>query len=604
MPKAPLPANEAERLADLKSFDILDTPEEEAFDEIAQIASLIFKMPIALVSLVDEARQFFKARVGLDATETHRDLAFCAHTILKPKVMVIEDAQEDKRFRDNDLVTKDPHIRFYAGAPLITDSGNRLGTLCLIDTKPRKLTQTEEVILQMLANRVISEMKLRKANLQLLRTKDNINRLFGRLSDGVIAINSGGNITYVDDNAAKVFSLDQNAALDRNWRAPLKLTEASISGLQELLDDPLKITTAVKLEGLDTEMEVRKTQIPDVQNEVVLIFTDITEVNKMRALLHNDGTHYGIVGKSPAMRDTGKQIAQIAALDVPILINGETGTGKDLVANAIHQISPRKSGPFVAANCGALTESLLNSQLFGHKRGAFTGAINDQQGLFEAGSGGTVFLDEIGDMPMELQASLLRVLDTKEVVRLGESKPHSVDFRLVSATNRDLLQLISEGRFREDLYYRIRGLDVCMPPLRERREDIPLLLEHFIKLDSLANDSEPVHLTKTALTALMRYQWPGNVRQLRSAVNYALLHSARGKIRVDDLPPEIIAEMSLAAKQQSQPKAETEYSPKPSNPKQELIWALETAQGNRSKAAKLLGIGRATLYRRLKEHGL
>ena len=603
MPKAPLPPNEQERLADLQSFDILDTPEEEAFDEIARIASLIFDMPIALVSLVDEARQFFKAHIGLDATETPRDLAFCAHTILDSKVMVIEDAQDDKRFSDNDLVTKDPRIRFYAGAPLITDAGNRLGTLCLIDTKPRNLTADETEILQLLANRVISEMKLRRANLRLLKTKDNINRLFGRLSDGVIAINMADKITYIDDRAAKVFGLDQIESLDHSWKERLKLSADSKNALQELLTDIQKGSVVIQLEGLDTEMEIRKTKMPNIPDEVVLIFTDVTEVNKMRALLTGENIYHGIVGRAPAMREVAKQIDQVAALDVPILISGETGTGKDLVANAIHATSPRKSGPFVAVNCGALTESLLNSQLFGHKRGAFTGAINDQQGLFEAGSGGTVFLDEIGDMPMDLQVSLLRVLDNKEVVRLGESNPRSVDFRLVSASNRDLPQLIKEGLFREDLFYRIRGLDIRMPPLRKRREDIPLLLEHFTRIDALANHAEPPRFTNNAIAVLMRYPWPGNVRQLRSAVNFAALHSGRSTIKLTDLPPEITSE-PVAEAEPASPSEPTRLNQPHSDPKQEMLWALEEAQGNRSQAAKLLGVSRATFYRRMQQLGI
>jgi len=604
MPKAPLPHDEQERLADLQSFDILDTPEEEAFDEIARIASIIFDMPIALVSLVDEARQFFKAHIGLDARETSRDLAFCAHTILESKVMVVEDAREDKRFSDNDLVTQDPRIRFYAGAPLITDAGNRLGTLCLIDTKPRNLTPDEAGILQMLANRVISEMKLRRANMRLLKTRDHINRLFGTLSDGVIAIGLAGEISFIDDKAAKIFDIDKNAALGRNWQDELELSADSSTAIQELLTDAETGPIVVQLKKLNIEVEIRKARILGSSGEAALVFSDVTEISKMRALLHGKNIHHGIVGRAPSIRQVGKQIAQVAALDVPILITGETGTGKDLVANAIHNISPRKSGPFVAVNCGALTESLLNSQLFGHKRGAFTGAINDQEGLFEAGTGGTVFLDEIGDMPMDLQASLLRVLDTKEVVRLGESKPHSVNFRLLSATNRNLLQLISEGRFREDLYYRIRGLDIRMPPLSKRREDIPLLLAHFINMESLANDVEPPQVTKNAMATLMRYQWPGNVRQLRSTVNFALLHSARGKIGIDDLPAEITAAPIQPYEPPPQPQKSAHGPRNLSAQKRELLQALAEAQGNRSKAAKLLGMSRATFYRRLEQHGL
>jgi transcriptional regulator with PAS, ATPase and Fis domain len=600
MPKAPLPTNEIERLADLQSFDILDTPEEQAFDEIANIASIIFDMPIALISLVDEARQYFKARVGLDATETPRDVAFCAHTILESKVMVVEDAREDERFQDNALVTENPRIRFYAGAPLITDAGNRLGTLCLIDVEPRSLTPSQEHILQMLANRVISEMKLRRVNQQLRKTRDDVKRLFATLSDGVVAVNAVGEITFIDDKAAQVFRTDDKQALGYSWEEVLKLSTDSTTAIQELLADKQSGSVSIHLEHQNTEMEIRKTKVLESEDETALILSDVTELKKMRAILTTESIHYGIVGRAPVMREVGIQIAQVAPLDIPLLISGETGTGKDLVANAIHKISPRESGPFVAVNCGALTESLLSSQLFGHKRGAFTGAIDNQQGLFEAGSGGTVFLDEIGDMPMDLQASLLRVLDNKEVVRLGESKPRSVDFRLVSASNRDLQQLIKDGLFREDLFYRIRGLDIRMPPLRKRREDIPLLLEHFARIDALINHVEAPRFTNNAIAVLMRYPWPGNVRQLRSTVSYAVLHSGSSTIKLADLPPEITANPTANAEPET-PTTPVRMNPPQSDPKQEILWALEEVQGNRSQAAKLLGMSRATFYRRMQQ---
>jgi len=201
---------------------------------------------------------------------------------------------------------------------------------------------------------------------------------------------------------------------------------------------------------------------------------------------------------------------------------------------------------------------------------------------------------------MDLQASLLRVLDNKEVVRLGEAKPRSVDFRLVSASNRDLQQLIKEGRFREDLFYRIRGLDIRMPPLRKRREDIPLLLEHFARIDALVNHVEAPHFTNNAIAVLMRYPWPGNVRELRSTVSFAALHSGRNTIRLADLPPEITAERITTAEPEV-PATPARLNPSHSDPKQEILWALEEAQGNRSQAAKLLGISRATFYRRMQQ---
>lgn len=598
MPRAPLPPNESERLLALQSYEILDTPDEEAFDEIARIASMILDMPIALVSLVDEKRQYFKARVGLPARETHRDVAFCAHVILETKVMVVEDARKDERFADNALVTDDPRVRFYAGAPLMTDDGFNLGTLCVIDTKPRSITAQQEQILQMLARRVITEMGLRRANRRLRATRDNMNQLFDALCDGVVVVDNEGCVTFIDNKAEQLLGVRLDDVSGRAWPDVLDLDPDATNEVRKLLEGTHRGPVSIRVERINHMMEVRKSEMPDSPDDTVLILSDVTELMQMRSLLATDNISHGIVGRSPAIRTVIEKIEHVAPLDLPVLVSGDTGTGKELVARAVHDASPRRDGPFVAINCGALSESLLSSQLFGHRRGAFTGAIDDHAGLFEAAAGGTIFLDEIGDMPMPVQISLLRVLESKEVVRVGESQPRAVDFRLVSASNRDLPALIQQGQFREDLYYRIRGFDIRVSALRERREDIPLLLRHFAHIDAMVNGTEPPTFSNETMAVLMDHRWPGNVRELRSAVSFAVPHSTRGVVRRRDLPPEIASALTFA----TTPAAAAE--PARADPRSEVLQALEAAGGNRSLAARNLGISRATFYRRLRQLGI
>jgi len=272
------------------------------------------------------------------------------------------------------------------------------------------------------------------------------------------------------------------------------------------------------------------------------------------------------------------------------LSGGKTGTGKGLVARAILSSGHRKNKPFVAVNCAGLTESLLASQLFGHKRGAFTGAIEDHQGLFEAANGGTLLLDEIGDIPMTVQNQLLRVLQEREIVRLGESRPRKIDVRVLAATHRSLNEEVAKGTFRSDLFYRIRVARISVPPLRARREDIPLLAASFLAQFAAASGKPVTELSHDALRRLAEYNWPGNVRELRSAIEFAVIRCARAVIQPDDLPPEILEPDDF----------ENVISGDPlTDEKARFLQALERSRGNRALAARLLGISRATLYRRL-----
>ncbi|MGE5610411.1 MAG: sigma-54-dependent transcriptional regulator [Bacillota bacterium] len=308
----------------------------------------------------------------------------------------------------------------------------------------------------------------------------------------------------------------------------------------------------------------------------------------------------GIVGTSMAMRRVVQTARQVAASDIPVLITGESGTGKELVARAIHHNSRRRKNRLVALNCAGLSESILEDELFGHVRGAYTGAQTDREGRFEHADEGTLFMDEIGDMPAAMQAKLLRVLENGEVVRLGSNDPVKVDVRLISATNRHLEEMVAEKQFREDLYFRIKGVTINIPPLRDRREDIPLLIHFFMQNAAEKYGKNIEGLTPEAQQVLMAYSWPGNVRQLRNVVENMVVLSSGSKLGLDSLPADI-----RPAQEQSLGEMNNLVGISITQAEKELIRnTLKMVNGNREQAAKLLGIGERTLYRKIKEYEL
>lgn len=316
------------------------------------------------------------------------------------------------------------------------------------------------------------------------------------------------------------------------------------------------------------------------------------------------GAFEGIIGSSPAMERVYETIRRIAPTTATVLIQGQNGTGKELVAKAIHNLSPRASQPFVALNCAALGgEGLLESELFGHERGAFTGAAAAREGKFEYADGGTLFLDEVGDMPLSLQVKLLRVIQEREIVRLGSNKTVKVDVRLLFATNKDLEKEIQEGRFREDLYYRIKVVKIVLPPLAERREDIPALVRAFVDEFSTAHGRSGLTIEKEALDILSSQPWPGNVRELRNVIETTVLLAQGDTIGVADLPPEISPPTLSPSTALVSMDDLSSYTL--DQVEKELIkLQLERYDGNRAKVAKALGISERTLYRKLKEYGL
>jgi DNA-binding NtrC family response regulator len=356
---------------------------------------------------------------------------------------------------------------------------------------------------------------------------------------------------------------------------------------------------AIRLGALDY---FEKGQEPDELNhriDMALAGRALRRENEnLRAQLRERYALSGLIAQSPAMHDILDLVERVAPTDATLLIQGESGTGKEVIAKAVHHASARAARPFVAVNCGAVPETLLESELFGYMRGAFTGAAVNKLGLFEEADGGTLFLDEIAEMPAALQVKLLRALQSGEVRRLGATQAATIDVRVISATNGELAARISQGTFREDLFYRLNVIQIVLPPLRDRREDIPALAEHFLTR-SAGKLGRRLRLAPETLERLLRYPWPGNVRELENAIERATI-LARGEIvEPDDLPPHVSAGLQLG--------------PSPALPRQitladaervHILQTLERFGRNHSGAAEALGIGRTTLWRKLKEYGI
>jgi DNA-binding NtrC family response regulator len=321
----------------------------------------------------------------------------------------------------------------------------------------------------------------------------------------------------------------------------------------------------------------------------------------------------GLVGHGAAMQELFRQILRAAASEASVLITGESGTGKELVARALHDNSSRARGPYLRVHCAAFPEQLLEAELFGHARGAFTGAATAREGRFEAAHGGTLLLDEIGEVPLNVQVKLLRVLQEREIERLGENQPRQVDVRILAATHRDLAAMVRNGEFRADLYYRLRVLPLHVPALRERREDIPLLVDAL--LDNLRgrHQGREIQLSAEALDALGAHDWPGNVRELANALEYALVHAEGTTVLPRHLPPEVResargADAPAKANDMASAGLAQSYYRPPAGPagreREILSSALKECGGNRAEAARRLGMSRTTLWKRLKQYGL
>ncbi len=435
------------------------------------------------------------------------------------------------------------------------------------------------------------------------------------LRDGLLVVDPEGKILFINHAAEKLTGYAVGDIVGKSCRI-LNCTGCEIYGqgmsgsfcsLYKKGAVEAKQCMIIDKDNRSVHVVKNATVLHDDQHKVIGAIETLTDMSEMvrqqqeieslRKSCQLDDGYHGLVGESLAMRHVYELINNVAQTDTPVIILGQSGTGKELVARAIHESGPRHDKAFIKVNCAALNENLLESELFGHIKGAYTGADRLRVGRFEAAHEGTIFLDEIGDIPLSIQVKLLRVLEQREIERVGENKPIKVDVRIITATNRDLERLTRESRFREDLFFRINVFPIFCPSLADRLDDLPLLVNHFIRQNADRTGKSISGLTAEALRALMQHPWPGNVRELRNVIEYGFVLCKEENIGTQHLPPAITRKVSRNGRR----KAEGIGLQQERN---ELLTALQQSGGNQSAAAKLLGVSRVTVWKRLKKHGV
>lgn len=415
-------------------------------------------------------------------------------------------------------------------------------------------------------------------------------------SDGASALNQPGELQRADlvITDLKMPGVDGMAVLKR-----VKELSPDTGVLMVTAFGSVETAVAAMQEGAE-DFVLKPLDLFELRHRVKRILERHDLANEVRRLRQRLDKRYGfgsIISKSAAMQRVFEQVVAVAPTRSTVLITGESGTGKELIANAIHQNSPRRAARFMPLHCAALAPTLLESEMFGHEKGAFTGAGERRIGKLEVANGGTLFLDEIGEMSPELQVKLLRFLELREIMRVGGNETLSLDVRLLAATHRDLAQAVEAGRFRADLFYRLKVITITLPPLRERREDIPLLIHEFVRQFNADHEKHVERLTAEALDVMLRYEWPGNIRELKNVVENLVVFARSNEIDVDDLPTELFTvETQTASSREVLRIDELE--------RKAILETLEHNEGNRLKTALDLGIGLRTLQRKLKEYGV
>jgi len=611
----PAVRGEPARLRALERYEILDTPPEQPFDDLAKLAALLCDAPIALVCFVAGDRQWFKARVGISVNETPRDISFWAHAIGQADVLVVPDASKDPRFAENPFVTGPPSVRFYAGAPLETGEGHVLGTLCVADRVPRELSEAQLDGLRALARQVVGQLELRRTK-TIDPAHQRAEELLHAITEGTAAVTGTKFFASLVQHLARALrvrrvyvaecldndrarsralwmgnNLQPNFEYDLTNTPCMKVTQGEtclyshdvqdyfptnqflkLFGAQSYLgvplwsasrrvighmvlvddkpmsEDPLWVSvlqTFAARAGVELEREQAEEKLRAALAEVEILKNRLQAENVyLQEEIRTEHNFEEMVGQSPALLTLLQKVERVAGTDATVLVSGETGSGKELIARALHSSGSRKHRPLVKVNCGAVPASLLESELFGHVKGAFTGAIDRRVGRFELADGGTLFLDEIGELPLDTQVKLLRVLQEQEFEPVGSSKTVRVDVRIIAATNRDLAEEVRAGRFRADLFFRLNVVPLTVPPLRERPADIPLLVVYFLSRFAKKFGRKIDGVPRETMDRLASYSWPGNIRELQNIVERAVVLSAGPLLRVDadvlpliDTPP-------------------------------------------------------------------
>ena len=530
----------------------------------------------------------------------------------------------------------------YLGAPLRGEDGEVIGLIAVLGKRAFDPALSGEELLQLCATRFASAFQRLDAQRELETREEQLRQITESAHETFwLKEWPSQRLIYVSPAFADLTGRTvASVYADREtWGSGLHpddrpMVDAAMRGLDRA---PVDLSARViRADGQLRWIQIRASLIPDRDGEPYRVagsFEDVTaikevqhaleererqlgealasserEVEQLQQRLGEGDQLRGMIGSSQAMRNVYRRLRQAAQSDVTVLIGGESGTGKELAAKALHELSPRAARPFVAINCSAIPEPLLESELFGHVKGAFTGASRDKVGLMQAAESGTLFLDEIGDMSQVLQVKLLRALQERQVRRIGDDKAISIDVRLVSASHRDLRALVASGRMREDFYYRIKVFEIEMPSLRDRREDIPALANYFATELGRAAGKPNLMLSAETLRALLQHRWPGNVRELRNAIEHALVTVTGQAIHLGDLPVELRSGSSemrppepVAPSAAAPPVAPL---PPAGNPREQIEDALRRSGGNRAEAARLLGIGRVTLWKRMRRLGM